>query len=94
MQLGAYPTPINISYAWSFGSLSGLTIFMQALIGIALDMMYIPSIELVTNCLEAINRESSYDFFMRYMHANLLSMLFAWMYLHQARSLLIGTQAA
>ena len=94
MQLGAYPTPINISYAWSFGSLSGLTIFMQALTGIALDMMYIPSTELVGDCLEAINRESSYGFFMRYMHANLPSMLFAWMYLHQARSLLIGTRAA
>ena len=29
-----YPTPININYAWSFGSLAGICLIIQILTGI------------------------------------------------------------
>ncbi len=33
-----YPTPVNISYLWGFGSLAGLCLVIQLLTGIFLAM--------------------------------------------------------
>jgi len=40
-----YPTPINISYWWSFGSLAGLCLVIQLITGIFLAMHYTPHID-------------------------------------------------
>jgi len=37
-----YPTPVNVTYAWSFGSLAGLFFSIQIITGIFLAMHYIP----------------------------------------------------
>lgn len=42
----SYPTPINFSYFWSFGSLIGITLGIQILTGIFLAMNYTPHIDL------------------------------------------------
>ena len=41
-----YPSPINLSYAWSFGSLAGVSLIIQILSGIFLAMHYTPHIDL------------------------------------------------
>ena len=37
-----YPTAINLSYAWSFGSAAGICLVIQILSGIFLAMHYTP----------------------------------------------------
>jgi hypothetical protein len=41
-----YPTPSNISYWWSFGSLAGLCLFIQIITGVFLAMHYTPHVDL------------------------------------------------
>lgn len=41
-----YPTPININYAWSFGSLSGLCLVIQIITGLFLALHYTSHIDL------------------------------------------------
>ena len=40
--IDVYPTPINLSYLWSFGSLAGLTLVAQIVTGVLLAMHYAP----------------------------------------------------
>ena len=35
-----YPTPINITYAWSFGALAGICLVVQIVTGILLALHY------------------------------------------------------
>ena len=37
-----YPSPINLNYAWSFGSVAGICLVIQMLSGIFLAMHYTP----------------------------------------------------
>ena len=41
--LYSYPTPINISYLWSFGALAGICLVIQIVTGIFLAMQYTPN---------------------------------------------------
>jgi len=41
-----YPTPVNISYWWGFGSLAGIFFVVQLITGIFLAMHYAPNINL------------------------------------------------
>jgi len=52
-----YPTPININYAWSFGSLSGLCLVIQIITGLFLAMHYTPHIDLAFSSVEHIMRD-------------------------------------
>ena len=38
-----YPSPITLTYAWSFGSLAGICLVIQILSGIFLAMHYTPT---------------------------------------------------
>ncbi len=40
-----YPTPSNLNYAWSFGSLVGIVFAIQIVTGILLAMHYTPHVE-------------------------------------------------
>lgn len=40
-----YPTPLNINYFWSFGSMLGVTLGLQIATGVALAMNYTPHID-------------------------------------------------
>ncbi len=53
----SYPTPINFSYFWSFGSLIGLILGVQILTGIFLAMHYTPHIDLAFESVEHIMRD-------------------------------------
>jgi ubiquinol-cytochrome c reductase cytochrome b subunit len=82
-----YPTPVNFSYAYSFGSLVGLFFALQIATGIFLAMHYTPQMDLAFRSVEHIMVDVKYGYLVRYMHANGASMIFIFMYLHIARGL-------
>jgi ubiquinol-cytochrome c reductase cytochrome b subunit len=89
-----YPSPINLSYAWSFGSLAGVCLVIQILTGIFLAMHYTPHIDLAFASVEHIMRDVNGGWLMRYMHANGASMFFIVVYCHIFRGLYYGSYMA
>jgi ubiquinol-cytochrome c reductase cytochrome b subunit len=86
-----YPTPTNLSYAWSFGSLAGITLIIQIISGIFLAMHYSPNVDLAFNSIEHIMRDVNFGWVIRYTHANGASMFFIVTYLHIFRGLFYGS---
>jgi len=66
----SYPTPSNLSYMWSFGSVAGICLVIQLLTGIFLAMHYIPEIHHAFYSVEHIMRDVNYGWLLRYTHAN------------------------
>nr|AAT45467.1 apocytochrome b [Cryptococcus neoformans var. grubii] len=85
------PQPINISYAWNFGSLLALCLGTQILTGVILAMHYTPNIDLAFISVEHIMRDVNYGWMIRYIHANTASFFFIFVYLHIARRLYFGS---
>ena len=86
-----YPTPINLSYAWSFGITSAACLVIQILSGIFLAMHYTPHIDLAFSSVEHIMRDVNNGWLLRYIHANGASMFFIAVYLHMFRGLYYGS---
>jgi quinol-cytochrome oxidoreductase complex cytochrome b subunit len=86
-----YPTPITLTYAWSFGSLAGICLVIQMISGIFLAMHYTPNIELAFNSVEYIMRDVPNGWLIRYIHANGASMFFIVVYAHIGRGLYYGS---
>merc|ERR1711957_439694 len=72
--LVSYPSPINLNYAWSFGSLAGIALVLQIITGVILAMHYVPNIDYAFNSVEHIMRNVNHGWFFRYAHANGASM--------------------
>ena len=89
--LVTYPSPVNLSYFWGFGSLAGLAYATQVVSGIFLAMHYTPDITLAFNSVEHIMRDVPGGVGLRYIHANGASMFFAVVYIHMARGLYYGS---
>lgn len=86
-----YPTPSNISYFWSFGSLAGLCLVIQLVTGIFLAMHYTPHVDLAFNSVEHIMRDVNNGWLIRYIHSNGASMFFIVVYSHIGRGLYYGS---
>ena len=86
-----YPTPITLTYAWSFGALAGICLVIQMLSGIFLAMHYTPHIDLAFSSVEYIMRDVNNGWFIRYVHANGASMFFIVVYCHIFRGLYYGS---
>ena len=86
-----YPSPINLTYAWSFGSTAGICLVIQILTGIFLAMHYTPHIELAFSSVEHIMRDVNNGWFIRYTHANGASLFFIVVYSHIFRGLYYGS---
>lgn len=86
-----YPTPINLNYAWSFGSLAGICLIVQIVSGIFLAMHYTPHIDLAFSSVEHIMRDVKHGWLLRYVHANGASMFFIVVYCHIFRGLYYGS---
>jgi ubiquinol-cytochrome c reductase cytochrome b subunit len=82
-----YPTPINLSYFWGFGSLAGLTLVIQMITGIFLAMHYTPHVTLAFTSVEHIMRDVNSGWLLRYTHSNGSSMFFIVVYIHIGRGL-------
>ena len=89
-----YPTPSNLNYMWSFGSLAGICLLIQILSGIFLAMHYTPHVDLAFASVEHIMRDVEGGWFLRYVHANGASMFFIVVYLHILRGLYYGSYAS
>lgn len=86
-----YPTPINLTYAWSFGSSAGICLGIQILSGVFLAMHYTPHIDLAFSSVEHIMRDVNNGWLIRYIHANGASMFFIVVYCHIFRGLYYGS---
>jgi ubiquinol-cytochrome c reductase cytochrome b subunit len=87
----SYPSPINLNYAWSFGSLAGICLMIQIITGIFLAMHYVPHVSLAFDSVEHIMRDVNYGWLIRYCHANGASVFFIVVYLHIFRGLYYGS---
>lgn len=85
------PQPANISYMWNFGSLLGLCLGIQIITGVTLAMHYTPNVDLAFASVEHIMRDVNYGWLLRYMHANVASFFFIFVYLHIGRGLYYGS---
>jgi ubiquinol-cytochrome c reductase cytochrome b subunit len=85
------PQPASISYMWNFGSLLGACLIIQIVTGITLAMHYTPNIDLAFVSVEHIMRDVHYGWLIRYLHANVASFFFIFVYLHIGRGLYYGS---
>ena len=86
-----YPTPINLSYLWSFGFTAAFCLGVQIVTGIFLAMHYTPHIDLAFSSVEHIMRDVNNGWLIRYLHANGASMFFIVVYTHMFRGLYYGS---
>jgi len=86
-----YPTPVNISYFWGFGSIAGIFLVVQLITGIFLAMHYTPHVDLAFLSVEHISRDVVNGWFIRYCHSNGASMFFLAVYVHIFRGLYYGS---
>jgi ubiquinol-cytochrome c reductase cytochrome b subunit len=89
--LDGYPTPINLTYLWGFGSLAGMALVIQIVTGVLLAMHYAPEIHLAFTSVEHIMRDVRGGTALRYIHANGASMFFIIVYVHMFRGLYYGS---
>ena len=89
-----YPTPASLSYAWSFGSLAGLSLVIQMMSGLLLSMFYLGDTRYAFISVEFIMRDGNYGWLMRYVHSNGASMFFIVVYAHILRGLYYGSYMA
>ena len=90
----AYPSPINIHYAWNFGFIASMCLIIQLITGIFLAMHYTPHVDLAFSSIEHISRDVQYGWLIRYVHANGASMFFIAVYTHILRGLYFGSYTA
>jgi Cytochrome b/b6/petB/LAGLIDADG endonuclease len=81
------PQPSNLSYLWNFGSLLGVCLIIQILTGAFLAMHYQPNVDFAFNSVEHIMRDVNNGWIIRYLHANVASFFFIFVYLHIGRGL-------
>jgi hypothetical protein len=82
-----YPTPINLSYLWGYGSLASICLVIQIISGVFLAMHYVPTADLAFFSVEHIMRDVPNGWFIRYTHASGTSFFFLFTYIHIARGL-------
>jgi group I intron endonuclease len=81
------PQPANITYLWNFGSLLAVCLGIQILTGAFLAMHYTPSVDFAFNSVEHIMRDVNNGWLIRYIHANVASFFFIFVYAHIGRGL-------
>ena len=85
------PQPANISYLWNFGSLLALCLLIQILTGAFLAMHYQAHVDFAFNSVEHIMRDVNNGWIIRYIHANVASFFFIFVYMHVGRGLYYGS---
>jgi ubiquinol-cytochrome c reductase cytochrome b subunit len=85
------PQPANISYLWNFGSLLAVCLIIQILTGAFLAMHYQAHVDFAFNSVEHIMRDVNNGWIIRYIHANVASFFFIFVYMHVGRGLYYGS---
>lgn len=83
----AYPTPMNLNYAWNFGSLSGIVLGSQIVTGILLAMHYVGHVDHAFASVQHLMTDVPSGMILRYAHANGASLFFVVVYLHILRGI-------
>lgn len=91
LHLVDYPTPVCLSYAWSFGSLAGICLVIQILSGVLLSIHYVADMQHAFQSVQHIMRDVPNGWLIRYTHANGASMFFIVLYCHIFRGLYYGS---
>jgi group I intron endonuclease len=81
------PQPSNLSYLWNFGSLLAVCLIIQILTGAFLAMHYQANVDFAFNSVEHIMRDVNNGWIIRYVHANVASFFFIFVYMHVGRGL-------
>jgi len=89
-----YPTPRNLNYWWTFGSILSICLVVQIVTGIILAMHYTPHVDLAFDSVEHIMCDVNYGWLLRYMHSNGSSMFFIAVYIHILRGMYYGSYKA
>jgi ubiquinol-cytochrome c reductase cytochrome b/c1 subunit len=89
-----FPTPRNLNYLWTFGSILTVVLVLQIATGIVLAMHYQPSAEDAFASIENIRRNVNYGWLLRNLHAVGASMFFVAVYIHIFRGLYYGSYKA
>jgi ubiquinol-cytochrome c reductase cytochrome b subunit len=82
-----YPSPINISNLWNFGSFLGIFIVFQVLTGVFLSIHYIARTDLAFDSVISILHNVNIGWIFRSFHATGASFLFIFVYLHIIRGI-------
>jgi ubiquinol-cytochrome c reductase cytochrome b subunit len=82
-----YPTPNNLGYIFSIGSVVGLFFVLQIVTGIFLAMHYCPDSVYAYDSIQHIMTNVPHGSTIRHMHANGASMIFIGLYLHIAKGI-------
>jgi ubiquinol-cytochrome c reductase cytochrome b subunit len=91
--LVAYPTPMNLNWAWNGGSLAGIMLASQMLTGILLAMHYVGHVDYAFASVQHIMTDVPSGMILRYAHANGASLFFIVVYLHVLRGMYYGSGA-
>nr|ALR69428.1 cytochrome b [Bemisia tabaci] len=78
-------SPCNISYFWNFGSLLGITMFIQFMTGLFLTFHYAANVSVAFDSVIHIMRDVNSGWFLRYAHINGASFFFIFIYIHIGR---------
>ena len=88
-RLISLPTPAGITTIWNFGSLLGLSIFIQVITGLILAMQYTRGTEAFYRVVR-LSVDTPYGWVIRFIHANGASIVFLGLYLHIGRGIYYG----
>jgi ubiquinol-cytochrome c reductase cytochrome b subunit len=88
------PTPKNLNYWWSLGSVLFLALIIQIATGIFLAMHYVPNGAMAFDSVEQIMRNVNHGWLLRYIHSNSASLFFAAVYIHILRGMYYGSYKA
>jgi len=90
----AFPMPRNLNALWSFGAFLIVTMAIMIASGLFLAINYTPDLTQAFASVEAIDRQIPSGWFLRSLHMGGVTMLFACLYIHIARSLWYGSYKA
>jgi ubiquinol-cytochrome c reductase cytochrome b subunit len=82
-----YPTPLNLNYMYSWGSMAGIVLTVQIVTGILLAMHYTPHVDHAFASVIHLMQDVPNGIIMRYTHANGASLFFVVVYMHIFRGM-------
>jgi len=89
--IGSIPIPYRLSYAYSVGSLLGVIISTQIVVGFLLSLMFTTDTVTLCELWLGILRDHYYMLTLRLLHVTIANMLFIRLYMHIIRNYYYGS---
>lgn len=84
--LCTYSVTANLTIAYNLGAIGGVMLGLQITSGVLVAMTYVASDTQSFTALDSAQRDSTYGWALRSVHANCASAVFASMYAHACRA--------